>query len=83
MSLGSNVLRKSGWKVDSAELTLKPPRPFDILSFTLTFRRKNGRTPTPEEIGKARAKHLLRKSTPQRRKTRQIIQVGDKRVIIG
>lgn len=68
--------------MESADVRIGLPKPFDLLSFTLKFSRKHGRTPTPEEISKAKAKHLLRKNSPQRRKTRQIIQVDNKQVIV-
>lgn len=83
MSIGSSILGKPrDWRLEGADVKIGLPKPFDILSFTLTFRRKHGRTPTPEEISKARAKHLLRKNSPQRKKTKQIIQVGNKQIII-
>lgn len=83
MSIGSSVLgRPEDWKLESADLKIGLPKPFDILSFTLKFRRKHGRPPTPDEISKAKASYLLRKNSPQRRKTKQIIQVGNKQFVV-
>ncbi len=83
MSIGSSVLGKpKDWKLESADVKIGLPKPFDILSFTLKFRRKHGRPPTLDEISKAKARYLLRKNSPQRRKTKQIIQVGNKQFVV-
>jgi hypothetical protein len=83
MSIGSSVLGKpKDWKLESASLKIGLPKPFDVISFTLKFRRKNGRLPTSEEIGKAKKKYLLRKKKPRRRKNSQVIQVANKQFVV-